>query len=259
MLDLVRQIEERALWITLSRPQARNALTRELVQQVTAAFQSAAADPNIRAVVLTGADGHFCAGADLRKTFEDDPGLLDHLEPYMNDFHALVRSIVRCPKPTLAVIDGAAVGFGADLAFCCDLRLASSRAYVEESFVKLGLMPDGGGTFWLPRLLGTARAMQMMLLAERLDARRLHDLGLVVSISSPEELQGTAKTLAARLVAGPPLAFAAIKRAVYASWGDLEEALRLEREGQLLLLRSKDAMEGITSFLHKRPPTFEGA
>lgn len=259
MSDVVIDREDRALWITLNRPSARNALTQHVVRRVTAAFEQAATDEGLRVVVLGGEGGHFCAGADLRKNFEDDPDLLDHLEPYMNEYHALIRSIVRCPKPTVAMLDGAAVGFGADLAFACDLRVASSRAYVEERFVKIGLMPDGGGTFWLPRLLGTSRALQLMLLADRLEAAQMRDLGLLAALAAPDELVHATQMLVARLVSGPPLAFAAIKRSVYASWGDLEEALRLERESQLVLLRTKDAMEGIAAFLEKRAPVFQGA
>jgi 2-(1,2-epoxy-1,2-dihydrophenyl)acetyl-CoA isomerase len=258
MSEVIVEEKDRVLWVTLNRPASRNALTQDVVRGVTSALTGAAADPAVRAVVLAGAGEHFCAGADLRKTFEEDPDLLEHLEPYLGEYHALIRSIVRCPKPTLAILDGAAVGFGADLAFACDLRIASSRAYIQESFAKIGLMPDGGGTFWLPRLVGTSRAMHMMLLAERLHAPDLLALGLVLSVSTPESLAVAASTLAARLAAGPPLAFAAIKRAVYANWGDIEEALRREREGQLLLLRSRDAMEGVMSFLQKRDPVFNG-
>src|SRR5260370_30383009 len=134
---------------------------------------AASADPGVRCVVLTGAGGHFCAGADLRQNFMEDPALLDHLEQYMDEFHGLIESVVLCQKPTIAMMDGAAVGFGADLAFACDLPVASSRAYAQEKFVKIGLMPDGGGSFWLPRLVGTARAMQMILLAEKVEAAEL--------------------------------------------------------------------------------------
>src|SRR5262249_27518540 len=145
------------------------ALTRGVITGVRAAFDEAAADAAVRCVILTGAGGHFCSGADLRQNLADDPEMMDHLELYMDEFHALVKSVVRCPKPSVAMMDGGAVGFGADLAFACDLRVASSRAYAQEKFVKIGLMPDGGGTFWLPRLVGTARAMQMILLAEKVE------------------------------------------------------------------------------------------
>src|SRR5262245_47508139 len=139
--------------LTLNRPDARNALLLEMIHALAAEFDKAAADVSVRTVVLTGAGGHFCAGADLRKTMADDPDLMDRLDVYMDGYHAIIRAIVRCPKPTVAMLDGCAVGFGADLALACDLRVATTEAYVQEKFVKIGLMPDGGGTFWLPRLV----------------------------------------------------------------------------------------------------------
>jgi enoyl-CoA hydratase/carnithine racemase len=259
MSDVLVAREGRTLRVTLNRPAVRNALTQNVVREVTAALEAAATDADVRVVVLTGAGGYFCAGADLRKTFEEDPDFLDHLDAYMAEYHALVRSIFRCPKPTVAAIDGAAVGFGADIAFACDLRVVSETAYVEERFVKIGLMPDGGGTFWLPRVLGTSRAMQMILLAERLDASAMKALGLAASVAPPGQLDASVRALADRLTAGPPLAFAEIKSALYASWGDLEAALTRERQGQLRLMQSKDAMEGITAFFQKRAPEFAGA
>jgi 2-(1,2-epoxy-1,2-dihydrophenyl)acetyl-CoA isomerase len=231
--------------ITMNRPEARNALTREVLSGVRSALDSASSDGAVRCVVLTGAAGHFCSGADLRQTLAQDPQLFDHLDAYMDEFHAVIKSVVRCAKPTIAMMDGAAVGFGADLAFACDLRVATSRAYVQEKFVHIGLMPDGGGSFWLPRLVGTSRAMQMILLAEKVGAEELARLGVVAR-------------LARRIESGPPLAFAAIKRAVYASWGSVEDALRREREEQLKLLRSADVMEGVAAWMQKRDPRFTG-
>ncbi|HEY2510222.1 MAG TPA: enoyl-CoA hydratase-related protein, partial [Polyangiaceae bacterium] len=182
----------------------------------------------------------------------------DHLDAYMDEYHALIRAVVRCPKPTVAMLDGCAVGFGADLALSCDLRVASTAAYVQEKFVKIGLMPDGGGTFWLPRLVGTARALRWMLLADKIDAPELGSLGLLVKICAPAELRDTTLAVAKELASGPPLAHANIKRAVYASLGDLEDALARERRGQLELLRSQDATEGILAWAQKREPRFTG-
>jgi enoyl-CoA hydratase/carnithine racemase len=244
--------------VTINRPEARNALTRAVITGVRDAFDAAAADEAVRCVVLTGAGNHFCAGADLRKNLMEDPELLQHLEQYMDEYHAVIKAIVRCPKPSLAMLDGCAVGFGADLALACDLRVATRDAYVQEKFVKIGLMPDGGGTFWLPRLVGTARAMRWMLLAEKIDARELESLGLGMKVVPQSDLREATLAVARDLEKGPPLAFAQIKRAVYGSWGELETALRREREGQLQLLRSQDAMEGIMAWASKREPNFEG-
>ena len=244
--------------VTINRPAARNALTREVLAKLREAIEAACGDPAVRCVILGGAGGHFCAGADLRQNIVENPHFMDHIEVYMDAFHGLVKSLVRCSKPTIAMIDGAAVGFGADLAFSCDLRIASTRSYAQEKFVSVGLMPDGGGTFWLPRLVGTARAMQMILLAERVDGPELYRLGVVAQVVDAEALKEKALEMARRIEAGPPLAFAAIKRSVYASQGSIDDALRRERDEQLRLLRSEDAMEGVTAWMQKRPPRFEG-
>lgn len=244
--------------VTIARPEARNALTRDVNRMLVQALVDAGTDPEIRVVVLTGAGGHFCSGADLKKNLADDPEMLDKLEDYLTEYHALIRAIVRCPKPTIAMLAGAAVGFGADLALACDLRVASDTAYIQERFVKIGLMPDGGGTFWLPRLVGTARALRMILLAEKVDAQQMKDLGLLVDLSSADRLREATLDVARTLEAGPPLAHAAIKEALYASWGSLEDALLREREGQIRLLRSQDAMEGVTAWALRRDPIFQG-
>jgi 2-(1,2-epoxy-1,2-dihydrophenyl)acetyl-CoA isomerase len=244
--------------ITLNRPDARNALTLPMLDRALAGLVEAYADASIRCVVVTGAGAHFCSGADLRQTFADDPAFMDRLEIYLDAFHAVVRCIVRSEKVTIAMMDGAAVGFGADLAFACDLRVAATGAYVQEKFVQIGLMPDGGGTFWLPRLIGTARAMQMMLLAEKVSAAELHQLGIVMRIVEGAALRDATLAIAKKIEAGPPLAFAAIKSAVLASSGSFEDALYRERAGQLRLLRSRDAAEGVNAWAQKRAPRFEG-
>jgi enoyl-CoA hydratase/carnithine racemase len=244
--------------VTMNRPASRNALTRAVLRGVTGALQSTSADASVRCVVLTGAQGHFCAGADLRQNMSDDPEIMEHLEAYMDEFHGLIRSVVHCDKPTIAMMDGAAVGFGADLAFSCDLRVASRNAYAQERFVKIGLMPDGGGTFWLPRLVGTAKAMQMALLAEKIEAQELLSLGVVARVVEPDALRAATLEVARTLEQGPPLAYAAIKRAMYASWGSLDEALRRERDEQLKLLRSADSIEGVLAWMQKREPVFQG-
>jgi enoyl-CoA hydratase/carnithine racemase len=244
--------------VSIHRPEARNALTRAVITGVRDAFDAAAKDDGVRCVVLTGSGGHFCAGADLRKNLMEDPDLLQHLEQYMDEYHAVIRAIVRCPKPSIASLDGCAVGFGADLALACDLRVATTAAYVQEKFVKIGLMPDGGGTFWLPRLIGTARALRWMFFADKIEAPELESLGLAMKVVPPADLREATLAVARELEKGPPLAFAEIKKAVYGSWGELEEALRREREGQLKLLRSQDAMAGIMAWAAKQEPNFEG-
>jgi enoyl-CoA hydratase/carnithine racemase len=144
------------------------------------------------------------------------------------------------------------------MAFACDLRVVSTTSYVQEKFVSIGLMPDGGGTFWLPRLVGTARAMRLMLLADKLDGPAMVELGIAISAVAPEALRDEALSLARKIEAGPPLAYAAIKRAVYDGLGSLEEALRREREAQLRLLHTQDMLEGVMAWAQKRQPNFQG-
>jgi enoyl-CoA hydratase/carnithine racemase len=244
--------------LTINRPEARNSLTRGVLDGLMKGIADAEKNPDVRCIILTGAGGHFCAGADLRKNLAENPELFDHLDEYMDAFHGAVKAIVRSEKPTIAMLDGAAVGFGADLALGCDLRVATPNAYVQEVFTKIGLMPDGGGTFWLPRLVGTARAMQMILLAEKVQGAQLKDLGLVVDVVAPDQLREAALAIARKIEAGPPLAYKEIKKALYASWGDFEAALTREREGQLRLLRSNDVIEGVMAWSQKRVPNFAG-
>ncbi|HEX7663828.1 MAG TPA: enoyl-CoA hydratase/isomerase family protein, partial [Polyangiaceae bacterium] len=197
--EVTVEIDGATSTVSINRPEARNSLTRGVLEGLVEGLNAAASNPDVRVVVLTGAGGHFCAGADLRKNLAEDPNLFDHLEQYMDEFHGAVKAIVRCPKPTIAMLDGCAVGFGADLALACDVRIASDYAYVQEKFVKIGLMPDGGGTFWLPRLVGTARAMQYILFAEKLEASQLKDLGLAMKIVPVSKLREETMALARQL------------------------------------------------------------
>jgi enoyl-CoA hydratase/carnithine racemase len=256
MSDVIVETEEATRLLLINRPESRNALTPQTLESLAASLRVAAGDDAVRCIVIGGAGDHFSAGGDLRKAMLEDPQF--DVEAALDAFHGFVKALVRCEKPTIAMMDGAAVGFGADLAFACDLRVASTRAYAQEKFVKIGLMPDGGGTFFLPRLVGTARAMQMILLAERVDAPELHRLGVVARVVEPGALREATMAMARELAAGPPLAFAAIKRTLYASWGSVDEALRRERDEQLRLLRSADAAEGIAAWAQKRSPRFTG-
>jgi enoyl-CoA hydratase/carnithine racemase len=171
----------------------------------------------------------------------------------------MIRAIVGAPKPVIAAVDGGAVGFGCDLALACDLRVLSAGAYLQEIFVKIGLMPDGGGTFWLPRLVGIGRALELMLLGERVPAEEARALGLANRVVPAAQLGDEARQLAHRLAKGPPLAFAEIKRAVRAGLGGtIDAALEMEKKGQIRCLTSNDCMEGVMAWMQKREPTFQG-
>jgi len=242
--------------LIMNRPQTKNALDPELLLALAAALQDAAADSAVRAVVLTGAGNAFCSGADLKGALSDLDAGAD-LGPRIAQFHALIRVIVTAQKPFIAAVRGPAVGFGADLALACDLRVLSPDAYLQEKFVAIGLMPDGGGSFWLPRLVGVGRALEYLLLGTRIDAPLALSLGLANRVAEDERAE--AHALATTLAAGPPLALAAIKNAVRESAiGGIEAALEREKQGQTALLGSLDFREGVAAWSAKREPTFIG-
>jgi enoyl-CoA hydratase/carnithine racemase len=175
-------------------------------------------------------------------------------------FHGLIRAVRRVEKPVVALVDGPAVGFGCDLALACDLRIVSERASFAEVFVRRGLMPDGGGTWSLQRIVGLGRALELMLTGDVVDAVRAERIGLANRIVPSAELAAHVAKLAAQLAEGPPLAIAAIKHAAYAGAdGTLDEALEREATGQMRLLASADFAEGVAAFVGKRPPRFRGA
>ncbi len=257
--DELRVVDEEAVrWITLCRPQSKNGLTVEINQRIIAAVEAAAKLPAIRCLVLSGDGGSFCSGLDLKAAMQR--GGLDSIdEDLRRYFHGMILAIRRIEKPVVALLDGAAVGFGCDLALACDLRIGTERTRFGEIFVKRGLMPDGGGTFSLQRVVGVGRALDLLLTGDILEADATLQLGLVTrQFPSATAVDETWK-LAKRIGAGPPLSHARIKRAVYgAQSSSLEAALDVERKGQVELLISKDFLEGVNAFLQKREPQFRG-
>jgi enoyl-CoA hydratase/carnithine racemase len=242
----------------MNRPASKNALDGELVTALKSGLGRAADDPAVRAIVLTGEGGSFCSGADLKDAMQALASGVA-LETRLAEFQASVTLIAASTKPVIAAVDGAAVGFGADLALACDLRLLSEGAYLQEKFVNIGLMPDGGGTFHLARLVGPGRALELLLLGEKIEAARALELGVANRVLRAEDLLPAALELAKRLADGPPLALAAIKAAVRAGLtGTLAEALAREAEGQARLLKSDDLREGVTAWMEKRKPRFRG-
>ncbi|GAC1543596.1 MAG: enoyl-CoA hydratase-related protein [Polyangiales bacterium] len=249
--------------VTLNRPQARNARTRPMLQLAQASVDALGADPSGRCIVVTGTGegdrAAFCAGADLRKGFEEDPDLLDKLDEYIDDFHGFIKAIWNAPKPVVARVDGGAVGFGCDVALACDLRVVSRRGYFQESFTKIGLMPDGGGTGTLMRLVGLGVASELIYLAPKIEADRALQIGLATRIAADGELDAVTLQLATQLADGPPIAFAETKKALHASLGSsIDDILARERAGQLRCLRTNDGSEGVMSGAQKRAPQFSG-
>ena len=245
-------------WITLNRPETRNALTVPVNAAVRAAVEAAPA-AGARVIALTGAGGAFCSGLDLRWAAAEGLDASTVEERMRTHFHGLVRALRACPLPTVAVVDGVAVGFGCDLALGCDLRLCSDRARFGEVFVKRGLMPDGGGTWTLPRLVGLGRSLEMSFTGELVEAAEAKAIGLVNRVFPAAQLEAAASDFLRSLAAGPPLVHRTVKAALYAAQeGSFEAALEAEVRGQLQLLQSRDFLEGVAAFLEKRPPHFTG-
>jgi 2-(1,2-epoxy-1,2-dihydrophenyl)acetyl-CoA isomerase len=258
MTDLQIDDRDHVRTITIDRPASRNGLTTAVCEQLAAAVRGVPAD--VHAIVLTGASGAFCSGLDLKDAMQRGLAPGPELERGLREyFHGAIRALVESDRPTIALVDGAAAGFGCDLALACDLRIASDRAVFGEIFVKRGLMPDGGGTWHLPRIIGLGRALELLLTGDLVRADEAHRIGLANRVIAHAEVRERTHELAVAIAGGPPLVHRAVKRAVYAGLdGDLTAALDREATGQMALLASRDFGEGVTAFLQKRPPRFEG-
>jgi 2-(1,2-epoxy-1,2-dihydrophenyl)acetyl-CoA isomerase len=245
--------------ITLNRPQARNALTIEMKDALLAALGQAAADVSVRAVILTGAGEAFCAGQDLREHADLLASGDQATDTVRLHYNPIITSIMTMPKPVIAALNGSAAGAGASLALACDLRVAARRASLLMAFARVGLGPDSGASWTLQRLAGAARAAELLMLAEPVDADRALAAGLLTSVVADDELAGAARALAVRLAEGPTAAYAAIKAAlVYAAAHPLAEALEKEAQLQEDLGRTADHRTATMAFLHKERPTYEG-
>jgi 2-(1,2-epoxy-1,2-dihydrophenyl)acetyl-CoA isomerase len=255
--ELRLEVVDRVATIILDRPDALNALTVPLKRELLAALDRVASDPAVRAVVLTGAGRAFCAGQDLRERLEPDAAPLE--VEIRERYNPVILAMRRLEKPIVGAINGIAAGAGASLAFACDVRIAAEGASFLLAFGRVGLIPDSGATWLLPRLVGAAKAAEMALTADPLSAADAERLGLVARIVPAETVVGEAQALAARLAALAPQALALTKRALEASWtSTLEAQLDLEAELQGVAGLTADHAEGIAAFLEKRPPRFTG-
>jgi 2-(1,2-epoxy-1,2-dihydrophenyl)acetyl-CoA isomerase len=245
--------------LTLNRPDKLNSFTRRMHADLRDALARIEGDDAIRAVVLSGAGRGFCAGQDLADlSFE--PGAMTDLGALIHDnFNPLIRRLQALPKPVVAKVRGIAAGAGANLALACDLVVAGRSASFLQAFVNIGLLPDSGGTWLLPRSVGSARALGLAMLGEKLPAETAERWGMIWKCVDDATLDAEVEALAARLAAMPTRAIAAIKQAVrHAATADLDAQLDLERDLQTQLGASHDYSEGVNAFLQKRPARFEG-
>ena len=243
--------------ITLNRPASLNSLTVPMKVELLGALRRVERDTAVRAVILTGAGRAFCAGQDLRERLEPDAAPLG--VELRERYNPIIRAIRALPKPILAAINGVAAGAGASLAMACDLRVAADTASFALAFGQVGLVPDSGATWFLPRLVGGTRASELALLGDSVTADDALRLGLVGRVVPAGDLLTEARELAVRLAAGAPRAMALTKRALAGTWDrDLEGALEYEAHLQDMAGRTNDHREGMAAFLEKRPPRFSG-
>jgi enoyl-CoA hydratase/carnithine racemase len=245
------------VWVTLSRPEARNALSRQVNLELRELAAELGGDPSVRTVVLTGAgDKAFCAGADLK---ERKGVSAAETAPYVNAISGAINAWAEMPRPTIAAMNGYAFGGGLELALACDLRIAVSTAVLALTEVRLGIMPGAGGTQRLPRLVGVARAKELILLGRRIDARRALEIGLVTEVVEPGALSAAVEAMCGELAGCAPISVAQAKRAIDRGVDtSLAEGLEIERACYDVTLFTEDRDEGLAAFADKRPPAYRG-
>ncbi len=259
MSPVLTALEAGVFTVTLNRPDKLNAFNPEMHQLLRKALERALDDAAVRAVLLTGAGRGFCAGQDLseRNVAADAP--IDLSVSLGSHYNPLVRRLRELPKPVVCAVNGVAAGAGANIALACDLVIAARSASFVQSFARLGLVPDSGGTWLLPRLVGGARAMGLALLGDKLPARQAEEWGLIWKVVDDDKLLQEANAIAALLAEGPTRGYGLVKKAFNASWGNsLDAQLDLERDLQREAGLTQDYREGVTAFMQKRKPQYKG-
>src|SRR5712692_8438288 len=258
---LLYEVKDAIATLTLNRPERLNALGGTLRDDLYGAVLRASQDAEVRVIVVTGAGKGFCAGGDVKAMNEVKEGraerpLIDKVAPLRDRTLLAMRD---APQPIIAAVNGAAAGAGMNLALGCDIRIASSAAKFSQAFVKRGLHPDWGGTYFLPRMVGMAKAAELIFTGAVIDAAEALRLGIVSQVVAPEELLPFVHALARTIAAGPPIAIRLAKRALYRNAeADLRSALEFETFAQNACFDTEDAGEGIRAFVEKRAPVFRG-
>lgn len=259
---ILYELDAGILTVTLNRPDKLNAANDTMLQELQEAFKQAKRDDNVRVVVLTGSGRGFCAGQDLasvQERMEAAAEELEYGEHLRETYNPLILRMRQLPKPIIAAVNGVAAGAGMSLVMACDLRIAVESASFLQAFVKVGLVPDSGSTWMLPRLLGTARAMDLMLTGRRISAQEALDWGMISRVVPDGELEETVGEMAAQFAHAPTRTIGYIKRSVtFAANSTLEDALEYEADMQELSGRTADHKEGLSAFLEKREPEYTG-
>lgn len=264
MAEVLYERSDHVATITLNRPERLNATTFEMAEELTAALAEVERDPEVRVAVLTGSGRAFCAGDDVEKAWGDDrmADTLAELSDVRPGMTPEAQMFLECRKPTIAAVNGAAVGVGMDFALLCDLRLASEHARFSQMFVKLGLMADITGYWRLPQLVGQAKAAELLFTGDMIDAAEALRIGLVGSVHPADELLPAALDLAGRIAANPPQAVRYIKeglrRAAGRAYTELPEVSSFVANGLAHLFTTEDHREAAAAFMEKRPPVFTG-
>jgi 2-(1,2-epoxy-1,2-dihydrophenyl)acetyl-CoA isomerase len=265
MTVLLQERQDGALWLTLNRPERKNAISPDLREAVIEALNDAAKDDDVRCVVLTGAGGAFCTGVDLAASATGAVGPdgrpdADAVAAATRDgLHRMVHAVWEFEKPIIAAVGGVAAGAGAQLALVCDLVLAAESASFIEVFARRGLVVDSGGSWLLPRLVGLHRAKELVFFAEAISAADAERIGLVNRVVPDAELEPLARAWAERLAQAPTRALVECKRLLNQSFGrTFQEALDAEATAQGAVSQTEDFLEGVLSFMEKRPPEFKG-
>ena len=258
--NILFELQDGVARLTLNRPDRLNSFNVDMHREVREVLQKIAADSAVRVLVLTGAGRGFCAGQDLGDRAVSPGGAgVDIGESIEKYYKPLVLALRNLPMPVIAAVNGVAAGAGASIALACDLVIATRSASFVQAFAKLGLVPDAGGTWFLPRLVGNARALGLAMLGDKLPAEQAAQWGLIWRCVDDAEFKAVVDTLAAQLAAAPTRGLARTKQAIYESWQHtLEEQIDHERDFQSELGRSQDYKEGVAAFVEKRTPKFTG-